>query len=125
MDIAKVKLVNLSSGAPVDDAIVEILVFHNGNIQAELFQKESFVTKTSLFFDPVKHCRFANFKVTSKSASLRKDNKSFKVNHSIMGALLAYSVKSGKVIDLEKALVYFLSQITLSILNGDGTCHVT
>ena len=42
MDLDKAKLVNLSSGAPVDDAVVEILlhVYDNGNIQAELFRKE-------------------------------------------------------------------------------------
>ena len=39
MDLDKEKLLNVSSGAPVDDAVAEILmhVYDNGNIQAELF----------------------------------------------------------------------------------------
>ena len=47
-DLDKPKLVNLSSGAPVDDAVAEILldVFDNGNIQAEFFQKERLINKT-------------------------------------------------------------------------------
>ena len=122
-------IVNLSSGAPVDDAIADILlhVYDNGNIQAELFRKECLVNKTSLFHDPVKRCRFVNFKETTKSISIRKDNKtlSLKVNRNIIGALLTYSAKSGKVIDLEKAPMYSLSPIPLSISNGDGTRRVT
>ena len=36
MDLDKAKLLNLSSGTPVDDAVAEILlhVYDNGNIQA-------------------------------------------------------------------------------------------
>ena len=39
MDLDKPKLINFSSGGPVDDAAAEILldVFDNGNIQSELF----------------------------------------------------------------------------------------
>ena len=39
MDLDKPKLINFSSGGPVDDAVAEILldVFDNGNIQSELF----------------------------------------------------------------------------------------
>ena len=117
MDLDKAKLVNLSSGAPVDDAVAEILlhVYDNGNIQAELFQKEHLVNKTSLLHDPVKRCRFVNFKETTKSISIRKDSKTFslKVNCNIIGALFTYSAQSGKVIDLEKALMYPLSPIPL------------
>ena len=50
---------------------------------------------------------------------------SLKVNRNIIGALLTYSAKSGKVIDLERALMYPLSPIPLSISNGDGTRRVT
>ena len=59
-------------------------------------------------------------KETSKSVSIRKYNKTLplKVNRNIIGALLTYSAKSGKVIDLEKALMYPLSPIPLNILNG-------
>ena len=122
MDLDKVKLVNLSSGAPVDDAdddapvddadddapvddsVAEILVnvYDNENIQAKFFRKERLVNNKSLFHNPVKRCRFVDFKETSKSVSVRKDNKtlSLKVNCNIIGALLTNSVKSGKVIDL-------------------------
>ena len=79
----------------------------------------------SLFYNPVKRCRFVNFKETSKSTSIRKDSKTLKVNRNLIGAILAYSAKFGKVIDLEKALMYPLSPIPLSILNGDGTCPLT
>ena len=56
--------------------------------------------------------------IRKKSAGTRKDNKTLKVNHNFVGALLTYSAKSGKVIDLEKALMYPLSPIPLNILNG-------
>ena len=58
MDLEKAKLVNLSSD--------------NWNIQAELFRIERLVNMVSLFHDPVKQCRFVNFKETSKSVSMRK-----------------------------------------------------
>ena len=60
----------------------------------------------SFFYNPVKRCPFVNFKETSKSTSIRKDNKTLKVNRIFIGALLAYSAKFGKVADLEKALYH-------------------
>ena len=128
-DFDKTKLVYLSSGAPLDDAVAETLlhVYDDGNIQVELFRKERLVNKTSLFHNPVKRCRFVNFKETTKSISIKKDNQplSLQVNRNIIGALLAYPAKSGKVIDLEKALMYSLLPIPLSISNGNGTRCVT
>ena len=56
--------------------------------------------------------------IRKKSACTRKDNKTLKVNHNFIGAFLTYSAKSGKMIDLEKALMYPLSPIPLNILNG-------
>lgn len=51
MDLDKAKFINLSSVAPRDDAVAEILlhVYYNGNIQAELFQKERLVNKSPWF----------------------------------------------------------------------------
>ena len=80
---------------------------------------------TPLFHDPVKRGQFVSFKETSKSLSITKDNKTLKVNPNITGALLAYSAKSGKFIDIEKVLMYPLSQIPLNISNGDRTRCVT
>ena len=73
-DFDKTKLVYLSSGAPLDDAVAETLlhVYDDGNIQVELFRKERLVNKTSLFHNPVKRCRFVNFKETTKSISIKK-----------------------------------------------------
>ena len=79
----------------------------------------------SLFCDPVKRGRFVNFKETSKSVSIRKNNNTSKVNPDIVGVLLVYSAKSGKVIDIENVLIYPLSQIPLNISNGDRTRCVT
>ena len=79
----------------------------------------------SLFYDPVKRGRFVNFKETSKSVSIRKNNNTSKVNPDIVGVLLAYSAKPGKVIDIENVLIYPLSQIPLNISNGDRTRCVT
>ena len=73
----------------------------------------------------MKRSRFVNFKETSKSVSIRKDNKTLKVNPNITGALWANSAKSGKVIDTEKVLMNPLSQIPLNISNGDRTRCVT
>ena len=79
----------------------------------------------SLFCDPVKRGRFVNFKETSKSVSIRKNNNTSKVNPDIVGVLLEYSAKPGKVIDIENVLIYPLSQIPLNISNGDRTRCVT
>ena len=128
IDLDKAKFVNFTSGVPVADAVAEILLHvYNGNIHAELFRKKRLVNKTLLFHDLVKRCRFVNFKETSKSVSIRKDYKtlSLKVNRNIIGVLLTYFAKSGKVIDLEKALMYPLAPIPLSITNRDGTRRVT
>ena len=48
-----------------------------------------------------------------------------KVNRNIIGALLTYSAKSGKVIDFEKALMNPLSPISLSISKRDRTRCMT
>ena len=47
MDLDKVKLVNLISSTPVDDAVAESLLhaYDNGNIQAELFPKGRLVNR--------------------------------------------------------------------------------
>ena len=95
MDLDKAKLVYLSCGVPVDDAVAEIHLhaYDNGNIQAELFRKERLLNKTSLFHNSVKRCQLVNFKETSESVSKRKDNKTLplKINCNIIGALLTYS----------------------------------
>ena len=47
MDLDTVKLVNLISSTPVDDAVAESLLnaYDNGNIQAELFPKGRLVNR--------------------------------------------------------------------------------
>ena len=45
-----------------------------------------------------------------------------KVNRNI-GALLSYSVKTDRPTDFERALKFRLSAVTLSIVNGDGSCR--
>ena len=48
MDLDKVKLVNLISSTPVDDAVAAESLLHaydNGNIQAELFPKGRLVNR--------------------------------------------------------------------------------
>ena len=106
LDLDKAKLLNLSSGAPVDNTVAVILlhVYDNGYTQAEIFWIEGLVNMTSLFHNTVKWCRFVNFKDTSKFVSIRKDNKtlSLKANPNIIEALFIYSAKSGKFIGIKK-----------------------
>ena len=47
------------------------------------------------------------------------------VNRNIIGALLSYSTKSGRAIDIERALKFPLSVVPLSIANGDGSRRET
>ena len=51
--------------------------------------------------------------------------KSVYVNRYIFGSLLAFSVKTGKVDNMEKALGFLLSPITRSIANSDGNRRQT
>ena len=56
-----------------------------------------------------------------KSINIRNGNimKSVDVNRDTLGSLLSFSIKTGKAIDIEKALELPLSPITLSIGNTD------
>ena len=59
---------------------------------------------------------------SSKSVAIQKGKtvKSADVNPNILAALLAFYIKSGKAIDINKALEFPLSPVPLSIANADG-----
>ena len=79
------------------------------------------------FHELIKRTSIAIFKDILKSAVVRKDNQSMtlQVNRNIIGALLSYSTKSGRAIDIERALKFPLSVVRLSIANGDGSRRET
>ena len=66
----------------------------------------------------------ATFKDALKFFVIKKNNQSMtsQVNRNI-GALLSYSVKTGRTTDFERALKFPLSPVILSIVNGDGSCR--
>ena len=123
------KLINLSSGVPLADAVAEdiLSIPSEGKRLAEAFKNDRIYSKSALFHDPIKKCKVKTFQSSSKSVVVRNGStiKSVDVNRNMLGSLLAFSVKSGKAIDMEKALEFPLSAISLSISNADGSRRQT
>ena len=85
------------------------------------------INKNLLFHQPIKRNQLITFKDTSKSVTVKKGNQAvnLNVNRNVIGALLSYSARLNKVIDLENALKYPLSATPLSIALGDGSRRET
>ena len=67
----------------------------------------------------------ATFKDTLKFAAVKKTLSQWFYKYiEIFGALL-YSAKSGRAIDFDRALIFPLSPVHLSIANGDGNRRET
>ena len=75
--------------------------------------------------NPIKREKIQLFKNTGKTVVVKSENKKLvvEVNRNILGKLLAFSTKTGRQIDFERALTYPLSPMPLSLANPDGSCQ--
>ena len=74
------------------------------------------------FYDVLPKTRFAAFKMTAKSTKVKKNKKqrTIEVNRDILSWFVNLSVRSGMVINYEKAMEYPLSPVPLSIATAEG-----
>ena len=109
-------LFNLSSGIPIPKNIAdEILSLPvKGKGLADKFLKTRVLTNKVSFNDPIKR------NINKTRLSTKKDIKIVRGNRNILGKLVAYSAKSGKVVDYAEVLKYPLSHTPLSICHPDG-----
>ena len=127
--IDKACLFNLSSGMllseDIADEILNISIL--GSKLAEEFKMQRLYSNNINFHSPISRSKYKTFSATKKTVTIRKNKqtKSIPVNRDILGTLLSFSIKYGKVVDFDKALRYPLSPIPLSLCNGDGTKRKT
>ena len=112
------ELYNLSPGIPVDDGKISSML----NIQKT--GKEQY---NDFVHDTLTHNKLVLFKDCGKNVVVKKDGKlkSIEVNRNIIGNLLALSVKTGQLIDFNKALEFPLCTIDLNLSNPDGSRRST
>ena len=123
-------LVSLSSGVLLQDkeAVERILSLRKvGEESYNDFKRDRLSRKKIKFHHPIKRNELSLFSNTNKSIEIKTSTKTTVVefNRNIVGTLLAYSARSEKMIDFEKALEYPLCSIPLSLTNLDGSPRLT
>ena len=123
------RLYNLSSGVPVESEHAKSIigVKMRGEDLYGTFVDKRIKSSKQKIHDPRKREKIQLFKNTGKTVVVKSENKKlvFEVNRNILGKLLAFSTKTGRQIDFERALTYPLSPIPLSLANPDGSCRTT
>ena len=124
--IDKERLINLSSGVPLNDEATELLSSSpdTGKEKRKEFVEKQLHQREILAYDAIKRCKFQNCTSMAKKLTV-KNKKSIDVNHDILAKLLPISVTKGETIDFEKALKYPLGAIPLSLANADSTTRKT
>lgn len=121
-------LYNLSSGEPVSlDLATSILEIPVGSRLSATFTQDRIRTKNVAFHRQISRNKYVTFTKSKQKVKITKDKqtKSIEVNRDILGTLLRYSIKSGKELDFEKALMFPMSPVPLSLANADGTKRKT
>ena len=112
-NIDKDKLLNLSSGIPVNDDLAEdILKIKDRGIDSyNEFVEKRIKSQAIKVHDPIKRQKCALFKDTERKVTLKHkgNEKTIEANRDVLSKLLAHSAKHNKVIDFEVALTYPLS----------------
>ena len=105
-NIYKDDLYHLSSAVPVaDDDSIKMLLSHVEGVQFyDEFKKQHINSKNVYFRQPIKRNNYTTFKTLCKVS--KTQTKNLQVNRNIIASLLAFSIKHGKVIDMENALKY-------------------
>ena len=128
-NIDKGKLLNLSSGIPVNDDLAEdILKIKDRGIDSyNEFVEKRIKSQAIKVHDPIKRQKCALFTDTERKVTLKHkgNEKTIEVNRDVLTKLLALSAKHNKVIDFEAALTYPLSPVPLSLSHPDGTRRKT
>ena len=123
------RLYNLSSGVPVESEHAKSIigVKMRGEDLYGTFVDKRIKSSMQKIHDPIKREKIQVFKNTGKTVVVKSENKKLvvEVNRNILGKLLAFSAKTGRQIDFERALTYPLSPIPLSLANPDGSRRTT
>ena len=118
----KEKLVNISSGVTLNDDIAgNILnVADAGKSRTIYFRQRQLISKDISFYAVIKKSNYKSFRYVVQKIRIAKIDGGVKVeevNKNILGILRSYSLKTGKPVDLKKALPYALFAVHLSISN--------
>ena len=123
------RLYNLSSGVPVESEHAKSIIgvkMRGADLYGTFVDKR---IKSSMqkIHDPIKREKIQLFKNAGKTVVVKSENKKLvvEVNRNILGKLLAFSAKTGRQIDFERALTYPLSPMPQSLANPDGSRRTT
>ena len=117
-------LYDLSSGAPVEASLAEILSVKQLGEECYKDFVDNCIRKTTLkIHDPIKCNKTKLFKSAGKNVVLHHKNKKqlVEINRDILGKLLAHSAKAQRANDFKKALTYPLCPVPLCFAHPDGT----
>ena len=122
-------LYNLSSGVPVDHDLCSSII-NLKKVGEDLYKDfvDDRIKSTQIkIHDPITRQKSTVFKNSGKKVTIKVENKQQDVeaNRNILAKLLAYSAKTGKVIDFEKALRYPLYPVPLCLAHPDGSRRTT
>ena len=126
--IEKDHLYNLSSGEPLSSESADrILKVHaTGRNLAQTFIDKRLCSNGILFHHPISRNKFTTFSNCKHKVAIKNNSiKAVEVNRNILATLVSYNIRTGKSIDFEKALMYPLSPVALSLCNADGTKRQT
>ena len=126
-DVEKDKIVCLSSGVPVSQEIADSLLSleNNGKNQYKDFVNKRILTKEIAIHNPIKRNPIKNFNTSRRKTVLKGGKKTIEVNRNILAKLFSISLKQDEKIDFQKALVFPLSEVPLSLCNPDGSMKKT
>ena len=127
--LEKGSLYNLSSGIPLESTLTdEILrVKEIGEQSYSDFVDKRIKSTSKKIHDPITRMKCTLFQSAGKKVVVKhsKKEKVIEINRNIIGQLLAFSAKSEKSIDFQKALAYPLSPVPLCYAHPDGSWRTT
>ena len=127
-DFDKQRLYNLVSGEAVSDSIAasSSRVLEIGNEGMQEFDQRMVAQKSKAFFDSITKNKRLTFSSAERKATLKNSsNEEVRIEKDVLGTLLAEATKSGKAIDINKALTYPLSPVCPPLSTADGNRRKT
>ena len=96
-------------------------------------EKSAKLNETRLFTDQIKFHSEIRWNPTVASATKKKvtvtsksgKSKAATINRDFLGALLNFQIKTGNMIDFDKALCHSLSPVPLNVSHAEGTKRET
>ena len=127
--LEKGSLYNLSSGIPLESTLTdEILrVKEIGEQCYSDFVDKRIKSTSKKIHDPITRMKCTLFQSAGKKVVVKRSKKEkvIEINRSVLGQLLAFSAKSEKCIDFQKALAYPLRPVPLCYAHPDGSRRTT